>query len=115
MADTLCCDAGNGGRDPTARQARIIAVTEVHERRLQVLRDRVHAAESAEKAEDEALPTELLRLQKRLFDAKFELSASRRAMCELEEETRKSRSKNSDNMTLLHQELKRTHDAMRAE
>lgn len=97
----------------TARQRRVLDLTESHERRLEALRDKMRAIEEADKqhpAGNEG--SAYLQLQRKLFQAKFELNASRRSKEELDKEGEKQRAKNHDNMATLHAELKRTHEAM---
>lgn len=119
MAD--CHDSSRSSAAPTdpattttARGRRIFEITEAHERRLEQLRDKLHAAETAERdADTSTLTTEFLRLHKLIFDATFELHAMRRAMADVEAEGAQRRQKTDSNMKALQNELRRTHDAMR--
>lgn len=95
----------------SVRQQRVIALTESHERRLEALRDQMRAVETEGEQRDPLSP--YMQLQKKLFDAKFELNASKRSKDELDKQGETQKTKNHDNMAALHAELKRTHDAMR--
>jgi hypothetical protein len=99
----------------SARQQRVLEITEMHERRLESLRDQMRAAEQEAAActNDLGASSPYMVLQKRLFDAKFELNASRRSKEDLDKEGEKQQTKSHETMAALHTELRRTHDAMR--
>ena len=80
----------------TARQRRVLDLTESHERRLEALRDKMRAIEEADKHPVGNEGSAYLQLQRKLFQAKFELNASRRSKEELDKEGEKQRAKKRD-------------------